>query len=76
MQYDTDFETLSESKNEIVTLVLGWDSGMPTMAYFTDLLASTAEISNLVSVLAVLGGLLVMSVFLFRLIYQVLLDLV
>ena len=49
---------------------------MPTMAYFTDFLASTAEISNLVSVLAVLGGLLVMSVFLFRLIYQVLLDLV
>jgi len=47
---------------------------MPTMAYFTDFLASTAEISNLVSVLAVLGGLLVMSVFLFRLIYQDIAD--
>ena len=44
---------------------------MPTMAYFTDFLASTAEISNLMSVLAVLGGLLVMFVFLLRLIYQV-----
>ena len=44
---------------------------MPTMAYFTDFLASTAEISNLLSVLAVLGGLLVMFVFLLRLIYQV-----
>ena len=41
------------------------------MAYFTDFLASTAEISNLMSVLAVLGGLLVMFVFLLRLIYQV-----
>ena len=41
------------------------------VAYFTDFLASTAEISNLMSVLAVLGGLLVMFVFLLRLIYQV-----
>jgi len=47
---------------------------MPTMAYFTDFLASTAEISNLMSVLAVLGGLLVMFVFLLRLIYQDIAD--
>jgi len=44
------------------------------MAYFTDFLASTAEISNLMSVLAVLGGLLVMFVFLLRLIYQDIAD--
>jgi len=44
------------------------------MAYFTDFLASTAEISNLMSVLAVLGGLLVMLVFLLRLIYQDIAD--
>jgi len=47
---------------------------MPTMAYFTDFLASTAEISNLMSVLVVLGGLLVMFVFLLRLIYQDIAD--
>ena len=42
-----------------------------TGAQITDLLASTAEISNLVSVLSVLAALLVMLVFLIRLIYQV-----
>eukprot|EP00092_Neocalanus_flemingeri_P047306 GFUD01053573.1.p1 GENE.GFUD01053573.1~~GFUD01053573.1.p1 ORF type:complete len:360 (+),score=113.45 GFUD01053573.1:61-1140(+) len=47
---------------------------MPSMAYFTEFLASTAEISNLMSVLAVLGGLLVMFVFLLRLIYQDIAD--
>ena len=40
----------------------------------TDLLTSTAEISNLVSVLSVLAGLLVMLVFLIKLIYQVRAD--
>jgi len=44
------------------------------MAYFTDFLASTAEISNLMSILAVLGGLLVMLVFLLKLIYQDIAD--
>ena len=42
-----------------------------SMAYITDLLTSTAEISNMVSILSVLIGLVVMSVFLIRLIYQV-----
>ena len=42
-----------------------------TGAQMTDLLTSTAEISNLVSVLSVLAGLLVMLVFLIKLIYQV-----
>ena len=41
-------------------------------AQITELLASTAEISNLMSVLSVLAALLVMLVFLTRLIYQVL----
>ena len=45
--------------------------GSWSMAYITDLLTSTAEISNLVSVLTVLMGLVVMLVFLIRLIYQV-----
>ena len=40
-------------------------------AQITDLLASTVEISNLMSVLSVLAALLVMLVFLTRLIYQV-----
>jgi len=44
------------------------------MAYFTEFLASTAEISNLMSVLVVLSGLLVMFVFLLRLIYQDIAD--
>ena len=40
-------------------------------AQITDLLTSTVEISNLMSVLSVLAALLVMLVFLTRLIYQV-----
>jgi len=40
----------------------------------TDLLTSTAEISNLMSVVVVLAGLLVMLVFLLKLIYQDLAD--
>ena len=43
-------------------------------AQITELLASTAEISNLMSVLSVLAALLVMLVFLIKLIYQVLPD--
>ena len=42
-----------------------------SMAQVTDLLTSTAEISNLMSVVVVLAGLLVMLVFLLKLIYQV-----
>ena len=41
-----------------------------SMAQVTDLLTSTAEISNLMSVVVVLAGLLVMLVFLLKLIYQ------
>ena len=41
------------------------------MVQVTDLLTSTAEISNLMSVVVVLAGLLVMLVFLLKLIYQV-----
>jgi len=44
------------------------------MAQVTDLLTSTAEISNLMSVVVVLAGLLVMLVFLLKLIYQDLAD--
>jgi len=40
------------------------------MAHLTELLVSTAEFSNLISFLAVLGGLLVMLVFIMKLIYQ------
>ena len=42
-----------------------------SMSQVTELLTSTAEITNQASVLAVLLGLLVMLVFLSRLIYQV-----
>ena len=42
-----------------------------SMAQVTDLLASTAEISNLMSVITVLLGMVAMMVFLVRLIYQV-----
>ena len=42
-----------------------------SMAQVTDLLTSTAEISNLMSVVVVLAGLLVMLIFLLKLIYQV-----
>ena len=42
-----------------------------SMAQVTDLLTSTAEISNLMSVVVVLAGLLVMLVFLLKLICQV-----
>jgi len=45
-----------------------------SMLYITDLMTSTAEISNLVSVLTVLMGLVVMLVFLIRLIYQDIAD--
>lgn len=38
--------------------------------HLTDLLVSTAEVSNLASILAVLGGLLVMMTFIIKLIYQ------
>ena len=41
------------------------------MAQVTELLTSTAEISNLMSVITVLLGLVAMMVFLVRLIYQV-----
>ena len=49
------------------------EANMPSSmgAQITDLLASTVEISNLMSVLSVLAALLVMLVFLTRLIYQV-----
>ena len=40
-------------------------------AQLTDLLVSTAEVSNLLSFLAVLGGLLVMMAFIIRMLYQV-----
>jgi len=45
-----------------------------SMLYITDLMTSTAEISNLVSVITVLMGLVVMLVFLIRLIYQDIAD--
>ena len=44
-------------------------------AQLTDLLVSTAEVSNLLSFLAVLGGLLVMMAFIIRMLYQVILVL-
>ena len=40
-------------------------------AQLTDLLVSTAEVSNLFSILAVLGGLLVMMTFIIKMLYQV-----
>ena len=43
-------------------------------AQLTDLLVSTAEVSNLLSFLAVLGGLLVMMAFIIRMLYQELGD--
>ena len=43
-------------------------------AQLTDLLVSTAEVSNLLSFLAVLGGLLVMMAFIIRMLYQVTLN--
>jgi len=39
-------------------------------AQLTDLLVSTAEVSNLFSILAVLGGLLVMMTFIIKMLYQ------
>ena len=49
-----------------------WDPCMFKMAaQLTDLLVSTAEVSNLFSILAVLGGLLVMMTFIIKMLYQV-----
>ena len=49
-----------------------WNPYMFKMAaQLTDLLVSTAEVSNLFSILAVLGGLLVMMTFIIKMLYQV-----
>ena len=64
--------TAVRNAQECLDSLSEWNPCMFKMAaQLTDLLVSTAEVSNLFSILAVLGGLLVMMTFIIKMLYQV-----
>ena len=64
--------TAAKNSQECLDSDSEWNPYMFKMAaQLTDLLVSTAEVSNLFSILAVLGGLLVMMTFIIKMLYQV-----